>query len=56
MATSPPPAAGGFLIMLGALGGAAVGFAIGQATPGFLIGIALGICAAVAVWLIDRRR
>ena len=52
----PPPAAGGFLIMLGALGGAAIGFTRGEATPGFLIGIALGTAAAVAIWLLDRRR
>jgi hypothetical protein len=61
MVTTPPPRprssqAGGFLIAIGALGGAAVGFAFGQATPGFLIGAAGGIGMAVAIWLIDRRR
>jgi hypothetical protein len=37
------------------LGGAGVGFAIGQATPGFLIGTGVGVLAAVLVWLKDRR-
>jgi hypothetical protein len=56
MAKTPPPAAGGVLIALGAMGGAAIGFAIGQATPGFLIGTATGIALALAIWLRDRRR
>ncbi len=47
---SPSPSAGGALIALGALGGAAIGFAAGQATIGFLVGIALGIGASVLIW------
>ncbi|MEG8044613.1 hypothetical protein QP164_18895 [Sphingomonas sp. LR59] len=50
-----PSAAGGFLVALGMLGGAGVGFAIGQATPGFLVGTGLGVIAAVLVWVKDRR-
>lgn len=50
MASSPPSAAGGVLVATGALVGAAVGFSIGEATPGFLIGLALGIVAALLVW------
>ncbi|RYY06397.1 MAG: hypothetical protein EON55_23410 [Alphaproteobacteria bacterium] len=50
-----PSAAGGFLVALGMLGGAGVGFAIGQATPGFLVGTGIGVLAAVLVWLRDRR-
>lgn len=50
-----PSAAGGVLIAIGLLGGAALGFAVGQATPGVLIGTAIGIAAAVVVWLRDRR-
>ncbi|SFO25421.1 hypothetical protein [Sphingomonas sp. OK281] len=50
-----PSAAGGFLVALGMLGGAGLGFAIGQATPGFLIGTGVGVLAAVLVWLKDRR-
>ena len=49
------PAAGGALIALGAMGGAAIGFAMGEATPGFLIGIGSGIAAAILIWLRDRR-
>lgn len=62
MVTQPPPRpgstsmAGGFLIALGAMLGAVVGFLVGQATPGFLIGAGSGIALAVAVWLVDRRR
>lgn len=54
--TDPRPnAAGGALVALGMIGGAAVGFAIGQATPGFLAGTAIGVVAAVLVWMRDRR-
>lgn len=54
MAEPRPNAAGGALIALGMIGGAAVGFAVGQATPGFLIGTAIGVAAAVLVWWRDR--
>ena len=53
---APNSQAGGFLIAIGALLGASIGFLIGQATPGFLIGSGSGIALAVAVWLVDRRR
>ena len=49
-------AGGGAFIAIGAMLGAGVGFAIGQATPGFLIGLGLGIAAAVYVWKRDRPR
>lgn len=55
MSEHRPSAAGGVLIAFGMLAGAAIGFAIGQATPGFLIGTAMGVIAAVVVWLRDRR-
>jgi hypothetical protein len=55
-APSPPSAAGGALIALGALAGAAVGFLFGEATPGFLIGIALGVTASLLIWRRDHRR
>lgn len=42
--------------MLGVLGGAALGFAVGEATPGVLIGAAVGVGAALLVWALDRRR
>ncbi len=47
---SSNPAAGGALIALGSLGGAAVGFLVGEATPGVLIGLTLGIVAALLIW------
>ena len=50
------PMAGGFLIMMGALGGALIGFAFGQTTPGLLIGIGGGAAASLLIWLLDRRR
>lgn len=53
---TPGSQAGGFLIALGALLGASIGFLVGQATPGFLIGSATGIALAVVIWLRDRRR
>ena len=57
MTTAPPsPPAGGILIALGALGGAGVGFVIGEATPGFLIGTAIGGAAAFAIWWRHRAR
>ncbi|MBJ6121927.1 hypothetical protein [Sphingomonas mollis] len=52
---SPPAAAGGVLIAIGPLVGVAIGFAFGQATPGFLIGLAAGGAAALLIWLRDRR-
>lgn len=50
MATAPSSQAGGVLIALGAMIGAGVGFAVGQATPGFLTGTGLGIAAALLIW------
>ncbi len=58
--TVPPPppraSAGGALIALGAIGGAAVGFLMGEATPGFLVGTGLGILASLAIWWREHRR
>ena len=56
MANSPSsrPAAGGVLIAIGAILGAAIGLARGESTAGFLIGTALGIAGAIAVWLRGR--
>ena len=48
--------AGGALIALGAMGGAAVGFLFGEATPGVLIGTALGVAASLAIWAAGARR
>jgi hypothetical protein len=48
-------AGGGAFIALGSLGGAAIGFLLGEATPGFLIGLTTGVALSVAVWLRGRR-
>jgi hypothetical protein len=56
MAAPSSPPAGGALIAFGALGGAAIGFAFGQATPGFLTGLGLGVLASLAIWWRGRRR
>ncbi|MBB4154741.1 tetrahydromethanopterin S-methyltransferase subunit F [Sphingomonas jinjuensis] len=56
MSERPPPAAGGLLIAAGAMSGAAIGFLYGQATPGFLAGLAIGIVAAIVIWQVDSRR
>ena len=50
------PSAGGALIALGAIGGAAIGFISGEATPGFLTGLALGIAASLLIWWRGKRR
>ncbi|WP_174292197.1 hypothetical protein [Sphingomonas bacterium] len=55
MASSSPPA-GGALIALGTLAGAAVGFLVGEATPGFLIGLGLGVAASLGIWWRGSRR
>src|SRR3546814_19244369 len=53
---SKSPVAGGALIALAVIIGVTIGLVVGQPTQGFLIGTAIGIGLAVAVWLIDRRR
>lgn len=50
------PMAGGALIALGAIGGAAVGFLVGEATPGFLLGAGGGVVLSLLIWVFDRRR
>ena len=48
--------AGGFFLMIAILCGTVWGIAIGNPAKGLLIGTAIGIGIAVAVWLIDRSR
>jgi hypothetical protein len=48
-------AGGGCLIALAVLAGVVIGLFMHQPTIGFLAGLALGVAAAVAVWLVDRR-
>ena len=56
MASTPSPPAGGILIALGAILGTAIGFLEQQVTSGFLIGTAIGIVAALALWWRHRAR
>lgn len=51
-----PSMAGGFLLALSILIGAFVGIAKGQASIGFIVGLAVGVVSLVAVWVLDRRR
>jgi hypothetical protein len=53
---TPRSTAGGFLLALGAILGAAVGLAKGQVTIGFLAGLSIGAVAAIAMWLRERGR
>jgi hypothetical protein len=59
MESRPPrstaPAAGGCLIALGVIGGGILGMTQGHAQRWVLIGAAIGIGAAIVIWLIDRR-
>lgn len=51
---SKTPMAGGFLISAGMMLGVAGGVFANQVTIGFLIGLGVGVLAAVVVWLKDR--
>jgi hypothetical protein len=54
--TNRKPLAGGCLLTIGIIAGFPLGLAIGNPMKGILIGTAIGIAAAVVLWLIDRRR
>ena len=54
--TSRTPMAGGFLLAISLLAGAIIGAGRGQASIGFVAGLAVGLVLLVAVWLIDRVR
>lgn len=54
--TSPNSRAGGFFLILAIFAGAAWGISAGNPMKGILIGTAVGIAAAVIIWLMDRRR
>lgn len=47
--------AGGFLIAAGVLIGALGGVVVGEPSAGFLIGLVVGIAAALLLWWRDRR-
>jgi len=48
--------AGGCFLTICILAGFPLGLAMGNPMKGILIGTGVGICLAVAVWLIDRVR
>ncbi|CAA9523675.1 MAG: hypothetical protein AVDCRST_MAG09-2218 [uncultured Sphingomonas sp.] len=50
------PMAGGFLLVLCIFLGVVIGTMRGEPSLGFLIGTGLGVAAALATWLVDRRR
>jgi uncharacterized protein YqgC (DUF456 family) len=52
---TPNRTAGGSLIALGAILGTVIGFPFQQTTGGLLIGLAIGIAAAVLIWLRERK-
>jgi hypothetical protein len=56
MSDRPGPQAGGFLLALAILIGTVVGGLKGQPTIGLLIGLAVGMVAAAALWWVDRRK
>lgn len=56
MAKQPASAAGGVFLALAILIGVLVGDAYGQASIGFLGGVAVGVMLAVGLWLMDRNR
>lgn len=55
-ASPPPPRAGGFIIAAAILLGVVGGLILGQPSAGFLAGAAVGLLAALLLWLIDRGR
>jgi uncharacterized membrane protein (UPF0136 family) len=56
MADRSGPQAGGFIIAVGILAGTIIGGLKGQPSIGLLAGLGIGVVAALAVWLRDRRR
>ena len=48
--------AGGIFLMVAILAGSVWGLARGEPMLGILAGTALGVLAAVLMWLVDRRR
>ncbi|UZK66105.1 hypothetical protein [Sphingomonas sp. M1-B02] len=54
--SSRSPMAGGFLLSLSLIVGVVAGAVQGQASIGFLAGLAVGLVLLTTVWLVDRRR
>ena len=51
----PSSAAGGSLLALAIVAGAAIGIAMGQPTIGALAGLGVGILLFLLIWLVGRR-
>jgi hypothetical protein len=47
--------AGGFILAIAVVAGAAAGVVLRQSSVGVLVGLGVGIAGAVLVWLLDRR-
>ncbi len=56
MTDSNGPRAGGFLLAMCILVGAAIGTVKGQPSIGVIAGTGVGVVVAVALWLRDRMR
>ena len=57
MANAPrTPMAGGFILAIALIVGVFVGMSRGQASMGFVAGLAVGLAGLLIVWLVDRRR
>jgi len=57
--TAPPQQstrAGGSILALSIIAGAVGGIILGQPSIGFLVGLAVGVAVAAALWLRDRTR
>jgi len=50
------PAAGGIFLFLGPVIGAVYGVEAGQPVVWMLVGFAVGVAIALAIWLVDRRK
>ncbi len=55
-APRPSPRAGGAVIAIAVMLGAALGGVARQPSIGVLAGFGVGAAAAIAIWLADRRR
>jgi hypothetical protein len=56
MADRPGPQAGGFIIAVAIMAGTIIGGLMNQPSVGLLAGLAIGVAAALALWLADRRK
>lgn len=57
MANAPrTPMAGGFILAIALIAGVVIGMAKGEASMGFIGGLAVGLAGLLIVWLMDRRR